>query len=206
MRKHRLGIRGKARVGLRFTGVRRRFIGDRRGASAVEFAIVAPVFLMLMFSTFEVGWFYFVESTVDGAATNAARMLRTGQVQQADLSSGEFFHSIVCPKIEVVADCPSRLTVEVKNYATFAALAADNSSPFICRDEDTTAINAIPYEPGGDRAIIRVRLCLIYDTLNPAIGLNLAQNDLGQRKITATYVLRAEPYAKSSTSAEETGA
>lgn len=160
---------------------------------------------MLMLSTFEVGWFYFVNSTVDGALTSAARVLRTGQAQKAALSSGEFFHQIVCPKIEVIADCPSRLTVEVKNYPSFAALAADSSAPFVCRDGEQTAIDAIPYDPGDERAIIRVRLCFIYDTLNPAIGMSLAQNELGQRKVTATYVLRAEPYKKSSTSSSTPG-
>jgi hypothetical protein len=32
--------------------------------------------------------------------------------------------------------------------------------------------------------------------LNPAIGLNLAKNDAGQRRVAATYVLRVEPYSK----------
>ncbi|MEX0644116.1 MAG: TadE/TadG family type IV pilus assembly protein, partial [Parvularculaceae bacterium] len=58
-------------------------LGDRRGSSAVEFAIVVPVFLALMFSMFEVGWFYFVNSVVDAAAINVARYIRTGQAQNA---------------------------------------------------------------------------------------------------------------------------
>ncbi|MEQ8748904.1 MAG: pilus assembly protein, partial [Amphiplicatus sp.] len=113
---------------------RGRFLRDRRGASAVEFAIVAPVFLMLMFSTFEVGWYYFVNSTVDGAATSAARMLRTGQAH--GVSSGEFFHQIVCPKVKLLGDCSSRMTVEVKKFDNFTDLAAHSTDPFVCKDAE----------------------------------------------------------------------
>lgn len=179
---------------------RRRFLRGRSGASAVEFAIVAPVFLMMMFATFEVGWFYFVNSTVDGAATNAARMLRTGQAH--DVSSGEFFHQFVCPRVKVVANCSSRLTVEVKKFDTFGQLADAIGDPIICRDSELTEIDAIPYDPSEELGIYRIRLCLLYNTLNPAIGMSLSQNDLGQRKVTATYVLRAEPY-KTTSSADE---
>ena len=37
----------------------RRIAGCRRGSAAVEFAIIAPIFLGMMFSMFEIGWFYF---------------------------------------------------------------------------------------------------------------------------------------------------
>ncbi len=180
---------------------RRRFLKDMRGASAVEFAIVAPIFLMLMFSTFEVGWFYFVNSTMDGAATNAARMLRTGQAQ--GVSSGEFFHQIVCPKVKVLGDCSSRLTVEVKKFDSFSDLASHANDPFVCKDAEPDDLNDIPYDPSEELAIYRVRLCILYDTLNPLLGMSLAQNDQGQRKVTASYVLRTEPY-KTTSSSEET--
>lgn len=182
----------------------RRFASDRSGAAAIEFAIVAPVFLMLMFAIFEVGWFYFVNSMVDSAATNAARILRTGQAQKVEMSSGEFFNEIVCPRVEIFGDCSSRLTVEVKKYDKFADLAADANAPLVCRDAAQSDIDDIPYDPGGESQIVRVRLCFLYDTLNPAIGMNLAQNEHGQRKVTATYVLRTEPFETTSSTADET--
>ncbi|MBB5518896.1 TadE/TadG family type IV pilus assembly protein [Amphiplicatus metriothermophilus] len=183
-----------------FTGGSRRrrgFARDRGGASAVEFAIVAPVFLMFMFSTFEVAWFYFVNATVDSASINAARLLRTGQVQKAELDKNEFFYDVVCPKLKLFGDCSSRLTVEVKTFSSFSELVAD-TTPVVCQDEEQTVIDAIPYEPGADESIVRLRLCFMYDTINPAIGMKLAQNEAGQRKVMASYILRVEPYTKQS--------
>ncbi len=181
----------------RLKRVCRRYAGDRDGAAAIEFAIVAPVFLALMFSIFEVGWFYFVNATVDGAASAAARVMRTGQAD--GVSSGEFFLLITCPRLEVLGNCPERATVEVKKYDSFALLAADSDAEFVCRDDDQTALDNIAYDTSEELGIYRIRVCFLYDTLNPAIGMNLAQNSLGQRRVTATYILRAEPYAKAST-------
>ena len=61
----------------------REFGKDSRGSTAVEFAIVAPVFLMVMFSIFEVGWFFFANSVVDATVGDAARRIKTGQVQKS---------------------------------------------------------------------------------------------------------------------------
>jgi Flp pilus assembly pilin Flp len=174
---------------------RRRFGRDRSGASAVEFAIVAPVFLSLMFATFEVGWFFFVGATVDSATVDAARQVRTGQVQNQNLTKQQFFEDVVCPRLAFLEDCDSRLTAEVREFPTMQLLAADTSSP-TCADENPTTVAAIPYQPGASCAIVRVRICLIYDTLNPALGLSLAQNALGQRKIVSEYLLRVEPFQR----------
>lgn len=179
--------------------VARRFLRNRSGASAVEFAIVVPVFLALMMSTFEVGWFYFVNASVDAATTNIARFIRTGQAQkngyatQADRD--DFFAEEVCPKLRFLADCESRLTAEVQTFDSFEELAED-TSPVTCSDSQPEAIQNLEFEPGTDNAIVRVRICLIYDTLNPAIGLNLSKTDGGQRRLAATYILRVEPYSK----------
>ncbi len=51
------------------------------GATAVEFAIVGSVFLMLLLAIFELGFMVFVQSVLDGSARSAARMIRTGQAQ-----------------------------------------------------------------------------------------------------------------------------
>ncbi len=59
------------------------FARDRRGAAAVEFAILAPLFLALVFSILEAGYFFFVSSAVDQATARAARLIRTGAVQSA---------------------------------------------------------------------------------------------------------------------------
>ncbi|NWG71738.1 MAG: pilus assembly protein [Parvularculaceae bacterium] len=177
---------------LRFPTRRRGFFRCRRGSTAVEFAIVAVPFLMTMFSTFEVGWFYFANSLVDAAAVNAARIIRTGEAQESALDKDGFFDE-VCAKVRTLGDCATRLTVEVRTFPTFAALAADNT-PAVCRDALPAAIAAIPYQPGLVSEIVRVRICVLYDTINPALGVNVSESSSGTRRLVATHLFRNEPF------------
>jgi Flp pilus assembly protein TadG len=53
---------------------RRRFSQpSRRGATAVEFAITAPVFFLFLLAAFEFGWLNVIRHTADNAAYEAAR-------------------------------------------------------------------------------------------------------------------------------------
>ena len=71
------------------SGLRRfaRFAGGfalgSRGAAAVEFALVSIPFLALTFGIIEIGLIYFVSTTLENATLQAAREIRTGQLQQA---------------------------------------------------------------------------------------------------------------------------
>jgi Flp pilus assembly protein TadG len=47
---------------------------QRRGATAVEFALTAPVFILFLLAAFEFGWLNVVRHTADNAAYEAARM------------------------------------------------------------------------------------------------------------------------------------
>lgn len=175
-------------------GLSRRLARDRRGATAVEFAIVAPVFLALVFSILEAGYFFFVTSAVDQAAARAARVIRTGQAQSAatPISRAEFFDK-VCEVVDLFGNCNTQLTVDVARYSSFAELAADATAP-TCRDADDDAVNALPYSPGAERDIVRVRICYLHKSFNPALGLNLAQAADGSRKVISVTIFRNEPF------------
>ncbi|MEZ5920890.1 MAG: TadE/TadG family type IV pilus assembly protein [Parvularculaceae bacterium] len=51
----------------------RRFLRNRDGAQAVEFALVAPVLIAFLFGTFEIGRVMYTESKVAEAASAGAR-------------------------------------------------------------------------------------------------------------------------------------
>ncbi len=167
---------------------------DKQGTSAIEFAIVAPIFFLMMFSTFEVGWFYFVNSTLDAATISASRFVRTGQSQNNGLTKQDFF-TLVCPTLDLFGECTTNLTVEVKQFNTFADLAAD-VTPAVCRGDDQNAIDNLAFEPGVDNQIIRLRFCLLYRPINPSIGINLSSTDGAARRLVSTFIFRNEPFSK----------
>jgi Flp pilus assembly protein TadG len=51
----------------------RRLQRDRGGATAVEFAVLAPVLLLMLFGTLEIARFLFAQNTVEAATATALR-------------------------------------------------------------------------------------------------------------------------------------
>ncbi len=170
----------------------RRFGAAQGGASAVEFALIAPLFLALTFSIVEAGYFYFVESAVEAANSKAARLIRTGQAQTAALSREAFFGEI-CDVVDIFGDCGTQLTVDVSRFANFGALAADIAAP-VCRDADPDDVDALPFDGGGARDIVRVRVCYLHKSFNPGLGLNLERTNAGALRMISTSIFRNEPY------------
>ena len=54
-------------------GVRRRFARDERGATVVEFALVAPLFLLIVFAAVDVGRAYYTVNQLATAVREGAR-------------------------------------------------------------------------------------------------------------------------------------
>ncbi|WDI29996.1 pilus assembly protein [Hyphococcus flavus] len=161
----------------------------------MEFAIVAPVFLALVFSILEAGWYFFVTSSVETATTNAARLIRTGQAQSSDMSRDAFFNEI-CRVVDQFGACDDKLTIDISSFSSFGELAADLSDP-VCRDKDDPSIEGAQFDKnsyGGQRDIVRVRVCFLYKPINPGLGMNLRQTDHGGRKIISVNIFRNEPF------------
>ncbi len=172
----------------------RGFIKNRKGAAAVEFALIAPIFFALMFSVVEAGWYYFVNSAVQQANNNAARLIRTGQAQ--DGITKEAFFDEICDVVDTFGDCEEKLTIDISRYADFATLASDLSEP-VCRDKDDPTIEGAQFDSsdyGSERQIVRVRVCYLYKPVNPALGLNLKKTKHGDRKIISVSIFRNEPF------------
>lgn len=178
-------MRIKKRLGL---------LKNKDGATAVEFALVAPIFFALIFSILEAGWFFFVQSAVEQANANAARLIRTGQAQGG--ITKEAFYEEICRVVKKFGSCDDRLTIDISNYADFSTLAADLTAP-TCKDPDDPSIQGAQFDQsnyGNQRDIVRVRVCFLYKPINPAIGLNLANDSNGNRKLVSVSIFRNEPF------------
>lgn len=174
----------------------------QRGSAAVEFALVAPLFLALVFSILEAGWFFFVSSAVEQANAAAARLIRTGQAQNATDADGnpvystDAFYNEICRVVSTFGDCDKTLTVDVSRFASFDALAADATNP-VCRDQDDLTIQGAQFSAGDygvQNEIIRVRVCYLYNPINPALGLTLKTGKHGFKQLIAQSIFRNEPY------------
>jgi Flp pilus assembly protein TadG len=87
---------------------------DRRAAAAVEFAVVALLFVTMVFGIIEVAYDLFVQAALDAAVQTAARSVQTGSVQgTSGETSATFAAAAVCPALSGLLPC-SLLTVGVE--------------------------------------------------------------------------------------------
>ena len=90
----------------------RRLINDRRGAVALEFAIVSIPFFLLLFAILEMALMFFVGQVLDTATVSASRLIRTGEAKAQSLKPEEFKAKICAGMVNLV-DCDTRLYVDV---------------------------------------------------------------------------------------------
>lgn len=111
--------------GMIVTGIlkRGRELGvDRRGASAVEFGIVAFPLIMLILALAEMGFDFFCRSTLDVVAQKSARQIQIGTVQTNNLDVNGF-KTMVCGYLPSFLSC-SNLVFNVQTVPTTSSFSA----------------------------------------------------------------------------------
>lgn len=94
---------------------------DRRGATLVEFSLIALPSLILLFGTFEVGFIYWANQELENATRDAARLVRTGEAQARNLNQAQL-KSEVCSRTAILVGCGSRLRLDVRSAPSFDSI------------------------------------------------------------------------------------
>ncbi|MGV6802410.1 MAG: TadE/TadG family type IV pilus assembly protein [bacterium] len=181
--------------------IARRFGLTQTGATAVEFAMVFPLFIGLVFSVFEIGIYFYKVSVIEEAVSKAARKVRTGyKFEAADplapgacLTEKDCLYKEICDIVDTFGPCNNSLAVEVTVFSDFATLAADTSSP-VCVSDAGYDYNTVGFDKGAQQQIVRLRACFEVKTTNPGLGLKLSTGSNGKRKIIATTFFQNEAY------------
>jgi Flp pilus assembly protein TadG len=102
-----------------------RFLRDRSGSTAIEFAALAIPFALLVFAILESCISFASQEVMANATDDVARQLRTGQIKAADLSDDVKLKNLICGKLSIMAgqECTTRLSVDLRSYDTFADAA-----------------------------------------------------------------------------------
>lgn len=165
-----------------------RFIRARDGAAAVEFALIAAPFFLLIFATLEVALFFLGSTIIENGVNEAARAIRTGQLQQAN-QTVEDFRGSICERISSVADC-SRIQLDVRTFDSFASSSMNNPLT-----EDGEIDNSdFTFDPGGGGDVVVVRVFYDWQLMAPGVVSGMTNMSGNKRLVTATAVFRNEPF------------
>ena len=155
--------------------------GDCLGAAALEFALVAPVFIALIVGALQMALVFLGQQGLESAAQQSARLIESGQPQQAGWSAGQF-KAAACANLPPFLSC-DRLSVDVTSVASLAEAG-----------KLTTVFDGQAYAPGGPDDIVVLRLGYLWPTGTGPLGLNLSNQPGGNRMLVATQLFRNEPY------------
>jgi Flp pilus assembly protein TadG len=189
----RLVCRGFPRAGARLATWR----ADRSGSAAIEFAIVALPFMMLLFGTISVAIYYFTTFTVENAVFQASRAIRTGQFQQGQGAYAQptnedrkkAFKQALCNK--ALIDCSKAVVLVQSNNGGFGSIA-----PPACATNGTMVKQEnAQFDAGTADSVVLITVCYPWDfgTKLPFLPLTATLND-GSLLVQASVAFRSEPY------------
>ncbi|MBB3455257.1 Flp pilus assembly protein TadG [Rhizobium sp. BK313] len=176
-------LEGKTFARRRAGGGLREFVRSRDGTAAIEFALLAIPYFLIIFAILETFVAFVAEQVVSNAVDTVAREIRTGQITYnhnttTDLTQDKFRQAfcneisviIACSTTELATATATNLYLDVETYQSFADMPTTiprvSSDPY--SDLNTTGFN---FAPGGaqTRNMVRAyyRWHIITDLLRP---------------------------------------
>ena len=180
-----------------------RWHSDQRGTTALEFAMVGLPFLLFAMSVMGLGIYWLATSQLNHAVTTASRQIRTGAMQRANKTVGEF-KQLVCDNLTSMIDCNAKLQVHVQSFDQWADVTpisciADSGSGL--RQTAGSSTDSLTISTGGSSEVVMVTVCHEWELAEHMPWLLLAaKNGDGQPQlggaalIQASAIFRTEPY------------
>jgi Flp pilus assembly protein TadG len=178
----------------------RRFARGDRGATAIEFGILALPFFSLIYAIMETSIVFLSGQILDSAVQDASRRIRTGQAQAGSWTP-ERFRTEICDGLYGMFDCTEagdRLKIRVSVVTNFSsatvtppidAACATSGDPDDC---DWTIVE--DYSPGVGSDIVLIQAYYKWPTFVNLPGFNLATQADGSRLLSGVRVFRNEPF------------
>jgi Flp pilus assembly protein TadG len=165
-----------------------RFLVNRRGTVAIEFALIALPFFLLVFAIIEVSLSFTAQQVMANTTDDIARQVRTGEIKALTLTQ---LKQMVCSRLLMPApNCPD-LFVDLRSYATFAAVP--KTLPLLpSGDVDATGFKSTP---GGANTINQLRVFYRWPIFTNLMQPRLESIDgAGKTLLLSTATWKNEPY------------
>ena len=172
------------------SGLLGRLRHDTRGSSVIEYALLGPVLFALIIATIQTALIFIAQQGLESDAQNAARLILTGQSQQAGMTAAQF-KTAACNSLPPFLSC-GNLYIDVSTASSFAT--ATTSAPTITYDSHGNVTNGFGFAPGGQGSIVVLRLMYLWPTTAGPLGFDLSNQPGHNRMLFATSVFKTETY------------
>lgn len=170
-----------------------KFGRDERGVTLVEFALLSPIFVPLIFSVFETSVVYTKIAMVNHAVSTVSKDIYIGTASSGTLTYDVLEQNICDNMVMSGDDCTSNLVLELTEIASLADLPDTDA---VCEYTDIDIKPAVSYDPGGSSSIVFMRVCFVTDIFTPGIGfgLRLPKTDGDKFALVSSAAFVNEPY------------
>ncbi len=165
-----------------------RFKRAESGTTAMEFSFVALPFFLLLYAIIDVSLIFFASTTLENGIIGAARQIRTGEAQAANMTS-EQFRTLVCDQVSMLLSCDARLGLDVRKFDGFGGVALPAAL-----DENGNLGGNLIFDPGTAGDVVVVRAFYTWPMLTPTVGTQFANMSGGHRLLEASIAFRNEPF------------
>jgi Flp pilus assembly protein TadG len=165
------------------------FRNAQQGATAVEFALIAPAFIGMLMAIFETTLFLFAQANLQSAATQAGRLFMTGQAQNGSMTQAQF-QQAVCPMVQALFNC-ANLVINVQSASSFSG--ASTSAPQMYNSQGQLSTGS--YSPGNPGDVMVVQIAYPWFVVSGPLGFVLSNLPNGTAEVMGVTAFRVEPYA-----------
>lgn len=165
------------------------FVADSKGATAVEFALVAGPFLGLIIALIQSFLVFFAQQHLEAVVQQSSRLILTGQVQ-AQKKTKDDFHQTVCDQARILFSCDG-LMVDVQVANTWSS--ANTSAPTLSFKSNGQVANTWQFNPGDIGDIVVVKVMYQWPLVLGPLGFNLSNLSNGNRLLMASAAFQNEP-------------
>ncbi len=161
---------------------------EKDGSTAIEFAMIAIPFTFILIGIIELSLYFATTTVLHGATEGAARLVRTGQVQQTNGDPQAMFETEMCDLARLLIPC-NKIQYEVITLNDFS----DFANHPVQYDADGDLISN-GFAAGDVNDVVLIRAIYRYPFITPLLGPILGEGTDHSKLILSTIVLQTEPY------------
>lgn len=170
------------------------FKKNEDGATAIEFAMVAGPFFILVFMLIGFALYFFVMNSLDKGMDQTSRLVRTGQAQKANMTVNDFKQG-VCTGAGGWIKC-NKVEVFVQKFADWSSVqpqACLNSSGAQVTN-GASGSDPIATYSGASSDIVVVTTCYKWEFAQSIPYVKIGNMADGSMMMQTTTAFRTEPY------------
>lgn len=171
-----------------------RFRSGERGNVTVEFALVFPVFIMILISSIEMGIITIRQTLLERGLDIAMREVRVGTGTNY---THDQVRGMICNGAVIFDDCEANLRLEMipNDPRNYTALPNDVDCAYHATGTNDVLNPVRAFANGQANQLMIVRACMLYDPIFPTsqLALQRTKDQNGKSALVAVSAFTQEP-------------